>query len=250
MKKTLILLLLITVLVVPTTVMAQEMNGKPADSSLKNNLNANQAVATVNGEKITSQELAQQANVNQILQQVSQVDQQLAQLLVSSEAGKTILNKLQKAKLDSLIDNVLLEQAAEKSDITLTQAEKDKIYKQQKDAILKQNNMDEKQFISILKKQGYENEAAYKKEFTNNPQIKINKLIEEKVLSNIEISEDELKQAYDKNKDAFAQSGQKKTSFKDLKPKLEKMLKQQKQSQAINNYLDKLRKNAEIKKNI
>lgn len=250
MKKVLISLLLITVLMVPTAAVAQEMNGEPADPALGENLNANQVVATVNGEEITSQQLAQQINVNQILQQVSQVDQQLAQLLASSEAGKTILNELRKAKLDSVIDNVLLEQAAEESDITLTQAEKDEIYQQQKDAILQQNQMDQEQFLSILEQQGYENEAAYKEEFSNNPQIKINKLIEEKVLSNIEISEEELQQAYDDNKDAFAQSGQENTSFEELKPQLEQMLKQQKQSQAINQYLDQLREDAEIEKNI
>jgi hypothetical protein len=250
MKKVLISILLITVLMVPTAVLAQEMNGEPADPALGENLNANQVVATVNGEDVTSQQLAQQVNVNQILQQVGQVDQQLAQLLASSEAGKTILNELRKAKLDSLIDNVLLEQAAEESDITLTQAEKDEIYQQQKSAIMQQNQMNEEQFLSILQQQGYENEAAYKEEFSNNPQIKINKLIEEKVLADIEISEEELQQAYDENKDAFAQSGQENTSFEDLKPQLEQMLKQQKQGQAINQYLDQLREDAEIEKNI
>src|SRR6056297_4086356 len=110
MKKILISLLLITVLMVPTAVMAQdvEMNGEPADPALGQNMNANQVVATVNGEEISSQQLAQQANVNQILQQVSQVDQQLAQLLASSEAGSKVLEELQNAKLDSIIDNVLL----------------------------------------------------------------------------------------------------------------------------------------------
>ncbi|SIQ44481.1 SurA N-terminal domain-containing protein [Halanaerobium kushneri] len=249
MKKILVSLLLITVLMVPTAVMAQQMNGEPADPSLSKNLNANKVVATVNGEKITSQQLAKQAKVNQILQQVSQVDQQLAQILASSEAGNSVLKKLQQAKLDSLIDNVLLEQAAEESDINLTQAEKDKIYQQQKSAILKKNQMDEKQFLSILKQQGYKNEAAYKKEFTNNPQIKINKLIEEKVLADIKVSEKELQQAYDKNKEALAQNG-KDTSFKELKPRLKKMLKQQKQSKAINQYLAKLREDAKIEKNI
>jgi glutaredoxin-related protein len=250
MKKILVSLLLITVLMVPTAVMAQEMNGEPADPNLGQNLNANQVVATVNGEEISSQQLSQQANVNQILQQVSQVDQQLAQLLASSEAGKTVLNELQKAKLDSLIDNVLLEQAAEESDISLSQAEKDEIYEQQKSQILQQNQMDQEQFLSILEQQGYEDEAAYKEEFSNNPQIKINKLIEEEVLANIEISEEELQQAYEENKDAFAQSGQENTSFEDLKPQLEQMLKQQKQSQAINQYLSELREDAEIEKNI
>jgi len=249
MKKILVSLLLITVLMIPTAVMAQdmEMDGEqPADPSLNQE---NEVVATVNGEEITSQQLAQQANVNQILQQVSQVDQQLAQLLASSEAGNTVLEELQKAKLDGLIDNVLLEQAAEEADITLTQAEKDEIYEQQKSQILQQNQINEEQFLSILEQQGYENEEAYKKEFSNNPQIKINKLIEQEVLANIDISEEELKEAYEQSKDALEQSGQD-ASYEEIKPQLEQMLKQQQQSQAIQQYLEKLREDAEIEKNI
>lgn len=234
---------------VPTTVMAQDMEidgEQPADQTLNPN---NQVVATVNDENITSQQLAQQANINQVLQQVSQVDQQLAQLLASSEAGNKVLKELRNEKLDSIIDNVLLKQAAEEADITLSQKEKDEIYQQQKNAILKQQQMTEEQFLSILKKQGYENEAAYKKEFSNNPQIKINKLIEEEVIANIEISEKEMKKAYEENKEALAQSD-KDTSFEKIKPQLEQMLKQQKQGQAINQYLAELRENAEIEKNI
>jgi DNA-binding transcriptional regulator GbsR (MarR family) len=109
--------------------------------------------------------------------------------------------------------------------------------------------MDEEQFLSILEQRGYENEEAYKEEFSNNPQIKINKLIEEEVLADIEVSEEELKSAYEENKEAFEQSGQD-ASFEKLKPQLEQMLKQQQQSQAINQYLDKLREDAEIEKNI
>src|SRR6056297_2571295 len=109
MKKILVSLLLITVLMIPTAVMAQDMETdgeqQPAEQSLNQE---NEVVATVNGEEITSQQLAQQANVNQILQQVSQIDQQLAQILASSEAGSKVLEELQNAKLDSIIDNVLL----------------------------------------------------------------------------------------------------------------------------------------------
>lgn len=249
MKKILVSLLLITVLMVPTAALAQNTESNSEKNAAQSLNQGNQVVATVNGEEISSQQLAQQANVNQILQQVSQIDQQLAQLLASSEAGNTVLQELQKAKLDNLIDNVLLEQAAEESDITLTQEEKNKIYEEQKAAILQQNQMDEEQFLSILEQRGYENEEAYKEEFSNNPQIKINKLIEEEVLADIEVSEEELKSAYEENKEAFEQSGQE-ASFEKLKPQLEQMLKQQQQSQAINQYLDKLREDAEIKKNI
>ena len=237
---------------VPTTVLAQEdveINpDQPADSSLKNGIN-NKVVATVNGEEITSKELAQQSNVNQILQKVGQVDQQLAQILASSDAGKKVMEELQKAKLDNVIDNVLLKQQVEEKDITLSQSERDEIYNQQKKRVLEQNQMSEEQFKNILEQQGYESEAAYKEEISSNPGIKINKLIEQEVVADIEVSEKEIKNFYDENKDRLSQGGQD-TSFEDLKPRIEQMLKQQKQSEAINQYLEKLREEADISKNI
>lgn len=252
MKKILISLLLISVLMVPTTVLAQddvEINpDEPADSSLENGIN-NNVVATVNGEEITSQELAQQSNMNQIMQQIGQVDQQLAQILASSDAGKKVMEELQKAKLDNVIDNVLLTQQVEEENITLSQSEKDEIYNQQKKRVLEQNQMSEKQFKNILKQQGYESEAAYKEEISSNPGIKINKLIEEEVTSDIEISDEKIRNFYDENKNRLSQGGQN-ASFEDLKPRIEQMLKQQKQSEAINQYLEKLREEADISKNI
>ncbi|ADO78118.1 SurA N-terminal domain-containing protein [Halanaerobium praevalens] len=237
MKKFLVSFLLLTVLMVPMNVFAQDVD---SDSKQEPKV-----VAVVNGEEITAQELAQNAKLNQILRQLSQVDQQLVKLLTNSEAGNKVLADLRKAKLDSLIDNTLLKQAVKDSDINLSQEEIDEIYNKQKSSILKQNKMDEKQFLSVLKKQGFENEAAYKNEFANNPQIKINKLIEKEVVDNIEVSEKEIKEAYEQNKDAFAQTGQD-VSYEQIKPRLEQMLKQQKQNQAIKEYLEKLRDNAEV----
>lgn len=237
MKKFLVSFLLLTVLMVPINVFAQDLD---SDSKQEPKV-----VAVVNGEEITAQELAQNAKLNQILRQLSQVDQQLVKLLTNSEAGNKVLADLRKAKLDSLIDNTLLKQAVKDSDINLSQEEIDEIYNKQKSSILKQNKMDEKQFLSVLKKQGFENEAAYKEEFSSNPQIKINKLIEKEVLANIEVSEKEIKEAYEQNKDAFAQTGQD-LSYEKIKPRLEQMLKQQKQTQAIKEYLEKLRDNAEV----
>lgn len=249
MKKILLSILLIIVLVIPTTVMAQKLkidSDQPADPSLNPK---NKVVATVNDEKITSQQLAQQTNLNQILQQVSQVDQQLAQILASSKAGAEVIEKLQQEKLNSIIDSILLKQAAEESDISLSQKEKDAIYQQQKNNILKQQQISEEKFLSILKQQGFQDEAAYKAEFSKNPQIKINKLIEKEVISNIEVSEKEMRKAYTENKEALAESD-KDTSFEKIKPQLAQMLKKQKQGQAINQYLAQLREEAEIEKNI
>ena len=252
MKKILVSILLITVLMVPTTIMAQEMEldgQQPADPALEKNINSNSIVAEVNSEEITQAELKQQANINQLLKRVSRIDQQLVKILAESKAGNNVLKEYQKQQLDSIIDNILLEQKAEEEGISLSSQEKDEIYQKQKQAILEQNKMDEDQFLSVLEKQGYQNEKEYKNEFLNNPQLKVNKLIEEEIASDIEVSESELKEAYDENKEIFAQ-GKENVSFEKLKPQLKQMLRQQKKRKKIDNYLSDLRKDAEITKNI
>ena len=50
---------------------------------------------------------------------------------------------------------------------------------------------------------------------------------------------------YEENKDNFQQQGEN-TSFEDVKPRLEQMLVQQKQSQQISQYLQELREEATI----
>ena len=237
---------------VPTTIMAQEMEldgQQPADPALEKNINSNSIVAEVNSEEITQAELKQQANINQLLKRVSRIDQQLVKILAESKAGNNVLKEYQKQQLDSIIDNILLEQKAEEEGISLSSQEKDEIYQKQKQAILEQNKMDEDQFLSVLEKQGYENETEYKNEFLNNPQLKVNKLIEEEIAADIEVSESELKEAYESNKEIFAQ-GKENVSFEKLKPQLKQMLKQQKKRKKIDNYLSDLRKDAEITKNI
>lgn len=250
MKKFLYLFLVLSLLVFSATAAAQDLELNPDQRSEPAlSQGANNTAAVVNGEKITAQKLKEQLNINQTLQRVSRVDQNLAQILASSQPGSQVLERLKQAKLDNLINNLLLEQQVEKEDISLSQAEKDEIYQQQKKAIMKQNQMSEKEFASILEKQGYQNEADYKKKFSNNPQLKINKLIEKKVVSEIEISEKELKKAYNQNKNALSQSGQN-ISYEKIKPRLKQMLKQRQKNQAVKQYLDDLRKEAEIKKNI
>lgn len=256
MKKKLVILFLIAALIVPTTIFAQEMDvdtDQPADPSLEENAEQQEGqgevVAEVNGEEITQEDLAKQANVNQLLQQISQVDQSFVQLLANSEEGNAVLEEYQTQQLDSLINNVLLEQQVEEEDITLSESEADEFYQQQKESILQNNNMSEDEFKSALKEQGYESESEYKDEIMENPQFKINKLIEEKVASDVDISEEELKEEYEKNKENFQQQDED-VSFEDVKPRLEQMLVQQKQSQQVNEYLEELKDDAEIEKNI
>ncbi|TDS28215.1 SurA N-terminal domain-containing protein, partial [Halanaerobium congolense] len=153
MKKKILSSLLIIVLILPVTVFAQDLdlNSKqPADPNLKNKMESN-IVAKVNGEKITSKELAQKASTNQLLMKINQIDQQFLQTLTSTESGKKVLKEYQKQQLDNLINNILLQQKAENVGITLNQKEKEQLYQQQKKRILKNNNLNQEKYLSILK---------------------------------------------------------------------------------------------------
>jgi len=251
MKKRILASLLVIIMILPATVFAQDLNldsDQPADPSLKNKMESN-IVAKVNGEKITRQELLQKAKINQVLMKINRIDQQFLRVLTGTKSGKNVIKEYQKRKLDNLINNILLEQQAQKSGISLSQEKKEKIYQQQKKAILKNNNLSQKQFLSILKKQGFKNEKAYKQQFLNNPQLKVNKLIEKEVVSDIKITDAEIKKFYEKNKKQFTKNN-KTQSLEKVKPQIKELLKQQKRSKQIKQYVNKLRKNAQITINI
>ncbi len=251
MKKIILVSLLIIVLILPVTVLAQDINlnpEQPADPNLKNKIESN-IIAKVNGEKITKKELAQEANINQILMEINQIDPQFVQTLTKTKSGKKVIEEYQKEQLDNLINNILLQQKAKKLGISLSEKEKENLYQKRKKSILKNNDLSQKQYLSILKKQGYENEKEYKKQFFNNPQLKVNKLVENKVISDIEISESEIKKIYEKNKDQFTQNNQSQDLEK-VKAQIKEMLRRQKRNKQIKEYVDQLRTKAEITKNI
>ncbi len=253
MKKNLIVLLLLTALLIPTSIFAQDMEidpNQPADPSLeKNNEQQGKVVAEVNDEEIYQEELSQKANINQLLQQINQIDQGFTQLLVNSEEGNNLLQSYERQQLDSLINQTLLVQEVEEQNISLSSSEADKFYQQQKEAVLNNNNLSEEEFQKALNNQGFESEEEYKEELMSNPRFKINKLIEEEIAADINVSDEELRNEYENNKERFQNQGEQ-LSFEEVKPQLEKMMVQQKQSQQVNQYIEDLREEADIKINI
>mgnify|MGYP006287961195 FL=1 len=253
MKKNLIVLLLLTALLIPTSIFAQDMEidpNQPADPSLeKNNEQQGKVVAEVNDEEIYQEELSQKANINQLLQQINQIDQGFTQLLVNSEEGNNLLQSYERQQLDSLINQTLLVQEVEEQNISLSSSEADKFYQQQKEAVLNNNNLSEEEFQKALNNQGFESEEEYKEELMSNPRFKINKLIEEEIAADVDVSDEELRNEYENTKERFQNQGEQ-LSFEEVKPQLEKMMVQQKQSQQVNQYIEDLREEADIEINI
>ena len=199
--KTKILTIFTLLLVIPllsVNVMAQGVNTQ------SNNQQKN-VVATVNGEELTNQELQQAAGTQQLVMQVAKTNREFAQLLYSSEAGQELLKEFNKKKLDELINNTLLRQAAEESDVELAEKEKNEMFNKQVEQIKKQNNLTDEQFESALNKQGIKSIEQYKKMFLENENLLIQKFIEEKVLAGLEISDEKAREYYNNNKGNYKQ---------------------------------------------
>ena len=190
------LLLIIPLLTV--NVMAQDSNSESSSQKTE-------VVATVNEEEITRTELQQAAGTQQLIMQIAQTNQQFAQLLYSSEAGQELLEEFNKTKLEEVINNTLLQQAAADSNVELTEKEKNEMFNKQVAQIKQQNNLTDEQFVSALNKQGIESIEQYKKMFLENENLLIQKFIEEKVLADLEVSDEEAKEFYNNNTQRYKQ---------------------------------------------
>ena len=166
----------------------------------------NEEVAVVNGNSITINELEQFAQTQQLVMQISQVDQNFAQLLFSTDPGKNLLKEYRKVKLESLINQKLLSQAAQESNVEVTQKEKDQYFNQQVKKIKQQNDLTQEEFEQVLQQQGMSSVEEYKERFLNNSNILVNKFLQTEVYSDINISKEEAKNYYDNNKEQFKQN--------------------------------------------
>ncbi|MGM0602143.1 MAG: SurA N-terminal domain-containing protein [Bacillota bacterium] len=230
MKKLIGVSFLILFLLVPTAVLAQDSN----------------VVAEINGDKITEAQLTQEMNMNQIVSQLSGIDQQLAQLVMESEEGKALLDKYREIKLQALVENTLITQEAQDADIALTDEEKNGFYNQHKNMLLQRNEITEEEFQDTLEKRGYSSETEYKNEIINNPVLKTNKFLEQKVFADIDVSESEIKTFYEENKENFANNGQEVT-FEQAKPQIQQMVMRAKQQEQYKEFVENLKDNADIK---
>ena len=98
-------------------------------------------------------------------------------------------------------------------------------------AAFKEQGMDEKEFMSQIE-----------------TQVKVDKLID-KQAGDIDPSEDETKEAYETMKAQQEEAGSEEElpKYDEIKPQLEEQLKQQKRAEATQSYVEKLRKDADVK---
>ncbi|MDZ7672558.1 MAG: peptidylprolyl isomerase [Halanaerobiales bacterium] len=193
--------ILILVLSISIVSFAQESN------------NSNKIVATVNGNDITSKELNQSAGINQFIMSIYKQNRDFAQVLLKTEPGKNLMQKYKKNKLNDLIKKRLIIQEAKKRNISISDKQKEKLFKQHLESIKKRNQINDKQLKQALNKQGIKSLDQYQKVFlqNNKDSFLINKL-RNNVTKDVSVSENKIKEYYNNNKKNFKVEEQVKVS--------------------------------------
>lgn len=199
-----ILFITILSLIITMPIMAAEKATQKADEP--------QVAAIVDGNEITVNEVDKFAQTQQVIMQLYQTNQEFAQVILQTEAGKNVIKEYQKQKLDQLITQKLLEQEAKERGISLSKEKKDEFFNKQLKGIKEQNNMTDKQIEDALKEQGSSLED-YKKMFLDNNEgtLLISNLRDE-VFSKVSVSDEKVKKYYENNSSQYKHKAQVKAS--------------------------------------
>ncbi|MFW6048689.1 MAG: SurA N-terminal domain-containing protein [Candidatus Bipolaricaulota bacterium] len=236
-KKSLLVTLLISLLVF-TSLMVAAQDSEPTEDSEPT------VLATVNGEDITDQELSSAAQVYPIIMTLSQQYRSFAQFLISSPAGSEFLSEYRKYVLDQLIDEKLKQQKVEEMDIGVSDEE----VQAEIDNIIENNEQfgDEQALEDYLKNEQNMSMDNLKSMIKEN--LRSEKLTEE-VTSGVEVSEEEVKAYYESNEQSFTDDEGNVKPFEEVEGQIESNLLSEKENQVYNEWMEKVREEAEVTKN-
>ncbi|EIT86496.1 putative lipoprotein [Fictibacillus macauensis ZFHKF-1] len=187
----------------------------------------NKVVAVVNGKELVGKDY------NRALSSAQLQMQQTGQDPTSKEGEKAI----KKQTLDNLVNNSVVLQEAEKKGFKPTAKEVSSEF----DTTKKPYKTDQ-QFKDALKK-AHLTEDQLKKQITDGLTIK--KYIKKEIPTE-KVSDQELKDFYDKNVKNSGDKKQKAPAFDKVKPQIKQQIEQEKQQKQIMKRVDELKKNAKI----
>ncbi|MGO1515971.1 MAG: SurA N-terminal domain-containing protein [Arthrobacter sp.] len=196
-------------------------------------------VATVNDKDISKKEFTRVYE--------SQFQQAAMQAQMSGQ-DLSDQTEMKKQVADGMVGTELLIQKARTAGVKATERQMDKALTE----AAKSQQMDKKEFLAALKKQGMERKTVDKQ---IKQQVEVEGYIE-KEAGPFEPSEKELKAAYKKAEDAQKQQGKsgedapEMPKYKDAKSQLKQQLVQQKENEATQTLVKKLRKDADVKINL
>ncbi|WP_041082152.1 peptidyl-prolyl cis-trans isomerase [Thermotoga profunda] len=166
---------------------------------------ATTVVAEVNGTPITMAELDREANLNRLLVQIQSIDDRFYEVLTGTSEGMNLLLRYKREVLNSLIDQVLIKQIAEKMNIIIQKEDIEKMVSDELNKTLTQYGMTETDLDWYLKQSGLGDLESFKDRlrwiFSVQQAVT---LIQQQVTSSATVTEEEAKKFYEENKDYFA----------------------------------------------
>jgi foldase protein PrsA len=164
---------------------------------------ANSAVAIVNGEKITRAELDKDPNTLQVIQQAKQ---QYGDNYSQNEEAVSAIKSQKEQILDNMITEKVLSQKAKELNILPSDSKVKSDAKAQIDKMKKQYfGGDETKFAEALKQQGFTEQALTEMYVAQIRNQEIQENIAKSLTKNLKITDKQVKDYYDKNKDKFTE---------------------------------------------
>src|SRR6056297_1610732 len=190
-RKGFIVITLVLIMLLSVTVMAQDTQKEQEE----------EIAATVNGEKITVQQLKNFAGIESLLMQMLRTNQEFAGFFLQSEAGNQVIEDYREMKLNQIILSELVAQETQKRGMALNDMEKDEIFQKQLDALMSENDKTMEELTTDIEKD-YDSMEDYKNQFIsrNEMGLLVRKLRED-IISDVTVTDEETKEYYNNNKD-------------------------------------------------
>ncbi len=157
-------------------------------------------VAVVNGYKITSDFLNMMADMNRILMGIHSLDEKFFTVLTSTQEGLAFLQRYREAVLSELIDQLLIQQLAEKEGVSPSESEVEKAVEKDINDALKNLKMKKTDFEKYLSTVGMNMNSLEERLAWMYKTSKSLENLKEKVTKDATVSEAEIKSYYDKIK--------------------------------------------------
>ncbi|MFP4589375.1 MAG: SurA N-terminal domain-containing protein [Candidatus Acetothermia bacterium] len=201
-------------------------------------------VATVNGEKITEQELFRASQLQSIVMTLYQQHRSFYQFLVTTEEGGKLLEEYRNYVLDGLIDQQLMRQKAEEEGIEVPeqdiQAQVDQIVESSQEF---EDREDLEEYLEENQKLSLQSlKSSIERD------LKVQKLQQE-VVEKVSVNEEEIETFYQENKENYTDQEGNPSQLAEVEDQIQDILLSKKQNEAVSKWLQEMREEADITKN-
>ncbi len=212
----------------------------PAHSAQEEEKNT---VATVNGEKITSDQLSERAQIFRIFMALKSVPE-FAEFLMETKEGEEVLDTYRDYVLEKLIEEELILQEGEERGIKVNSKE----IEERLSTIIDRTEevSSKKELLQKLKKDQRTLHDLKKEIYRKLAREKLKK----RIVEDVSVSESEIRQYYEKNKDSFRDAGQNIPPLSEVKAQIREKLKKDRKDALWQKWVKKIKAEAIIVKNL